>query len=103
MSVMLSWAMDSARTRGCDPTGVDTDRFDRDRVSPTPGLAEDTVHLLFVARLTAQKDPLLMVEVARELRDRGLPFCIHVIGGGELEQEVRARVAEYGLDDRSLL
>jgi glycosyltransferase involved in cell wall biosynthesis len=84
------------------PTGVDTDRFDRDRVRLTPGLPEDTVHLLFVARLTAQKDPLLMVEVARELDDRGLPFCIHVIGGGELEQDVRARVAQYGLGERIL-
>ncbi len=82
------------------PTGVDTDLFDRDRVKPAPGLAEDAVHLLFIARLVAQKDPLLMVEVARELNDRGLPFCIHVIGGGELEPDVRAQVDVYGLQDR---
>jgi glycosyltransferase involved in cell wall biosynthesis len=82
------------------PTGIDTEIFDRDRVEPAPGLAEGVIHLLFVARLVAQKDPLLMVEVARELEERGLSFCIHVIGGGELEPEVRKLVSEYGLEGR---
>lgn len=82
------------------PTGIDTSLFSRDRVSPMSGLAEGTIHVLFIARLVAQKDPLLMVEVARELDERGLSFCIHVIGGGELEPAVRARVAEYDLEDR---
>jgi glycosyltransferase involved in cell wall biosynthesis len=85
------------------PTGIDTEIFDRDRVEPEPGLAEGVVHLLFVARLVAQKDPLLMVEVARELQERGLSFCIHVIGGGELEADVRSQVSEYGLEDRVIL
>lgn len=79
-------------------TGIDTDRYSRGRVLPV-ALEEDRAHLLFVARLVAQKDPLLMVEVARELRERGLRFCIHVIGGGELEPDVRALVDRYGLDE----
>jgi glycosyltransferase involved in cell wall biosynthesis len=82
------------------PTGIDTDLFSRQRVAPKPGLAEDTVHLLFIARLVAQKDPLLMVEVARELNERDLPFCIHVIGGGDLEPDVHALVAEHRLQER---
>jgi len=79
-------------------TGIDTDRYSRGRVSPV-ALDGDRAHLLFVARLVAQKDPLLMVEVARALRERGLRFCIHVIGGGELEPDVRALVDRYGLDE----
>lgn len=82
------------------PTGIDTNLFSRARVNPIPNLAKDTVHLLFIARLVPQKDPLLMVEVARELDERGLPFCIHVIGGGELESDVRARVSDYDLRDK---
>jgi glycosyltransferase involved in cell wall biosynthesis len=82
------------------PTGIDTELFSRERVSPTPDLADDTVHLLFIARLVPQKDPLLMVEVAHDLDERGLSFCIHVIGGGELEPDVRARVADYDLQDK---
>jgi glycosyltransferase involved in cell wall biosynthesis len=82
------------------PTGIDTDLFCRDRVQPRSGLDENTVHLLFVARMVPQKDPMLMVEVARELSRRGLVFCIHVIGGGDLEQEVESLVADYGLQGR---
>ncbi len=81
------------------PTGIDTDLFCPAEVRPQPGLDEGRVHLLFIARLVAQKDPMLMVDVARELVDRGLSFCIHVIGGGELEPDVRALVASYGLED----
>jgi glycosyltransferase involved in cell wall biosynthesis len=79
------------------PTGIDTEHFDPLRTSPRSDLDSGLLHLLYVARLTAQKNPLLMVDVARELAARELPVCIHVIGGGELEPEVRARVAEHGL------
>lgn len=84
------------------PTGIDAELFDPRRVSRQP-VDDGRLHLLFVARLVAQKDPLLMVEVARELKERGLSFCIHVIGGGELEPEVRALVTRYGLRDEVVL
>jgi glycosyltransferase involved in cell wall biosynthesis len=82
------------------PTGIDTDLFSPAPVSPQPGLAEDSTRILFVARLVAQKDPSLMVDVARELDDRGHSFCVHVIGSGDLEPDVHAQVARYGLQDR---
>jgi glycosyltransferase involved in cell wall biosynthesis len=79
------------------PTGIDADLFDPRRIDPQPTPDDGRVHLLFVARLVAQKDPLLMVEVARELKRRGHSFCIHVIGDGQLEPQVRALVARFGL------
>jgi glycosyltransferase involved in cell wall biosynthesis len=81
------------------PTGVDAeDEFSPDRVTPRPGLEPGPVHILYPGRLVPQKDPLLMVEVARQLRDRGLSFKVHVVGEGELESDVRALVTEAGLD-----
>jgi glycosyltransferase involved in cell wall biosynthesis len=77
-------------------TGIDADLYSRERVQPVE-FDDDRVHLLFVARLVEQKDPRLMVEVARELRHRGLRFCVHVIGGGDLEPEVRELVDRYEL------
>ena len=85
------------------PTGIDSAVFDPQTVRPLPGVDPGLVHILYVARLTAQKDPLMMVEVARELAARGLAFCIHVIGGGELEGDVRDRIEEYGLGGRVVL
>jgi len=80
-------------------TGVDAaDEFSPDRVVPRPGLDPGTTHILYPGRLVEQKDPLLMVEVVRELRDRGLSFKLHVVGSGELEPEVRKQVRRHGLE-----
>lgn len=80
--------------------GVDAEEeFSPEWVEPIDGLAEDRMHVLFPARIVQQKDPLLMVEVAKALRDRGIRFQIHVLGEGDLEENVRGRVGELGLDE----
>jgi glycosyltransferase involved in cell wall biosynthesis len=79
--------------------GVDgEEEFSPERVEPIEGLEEGPLHVLFPARIVQQKDPLLMVEVAAALRDRGVDFQIHVLGEGELEEAVRARVGELQLE-----
>jgi glycosyltransferase involved in cell wall biosynthesis len=50
----------------------------------------------FLGRLTYQKDPLLVVEVARLLTPEGFRF--RLIGGGDLEDEVRAAITRAGLE-----
>ncbi|MFL5898122.1 MAG: glycosyltransferase [Solirubrobacterales bacterium] len=81
--------------------GVDAEEeFAPERVEPVAGLDEERFHVLFPARIVQQKDPLLMVEVAAALRERGIEFQIHVLGEGDLEEAVRARVAELNLGDR---
>lgn len=52
--------------------------------------------IAFSGRLTPQKDPLLFVDIARELAGEGYSFIM--LGSGELETEVRNRVATYGLE-----
>jgi glycosyltransferase involved in cell wall biosynthesis len=86
------------------PIGVDADgHFCPDRVQAVKGLDSDVFHILFPARLTAQKDPLLMVEVAARLRAAGLRFQIHVLGDGDLIEPVREDVARRGLEREVLL
>jgi glycosyltransferase involved in cell wall biosynthesis len=86
-------------------TGLDTDEFAPDGAgprlpaSPNPSGGLD---ILFPARLTAQKDPFLMVKVAAALRDAGSSAVIHVVGDGELRGEVEAAVGVAGLVDRVL-
>jgi glycosyltransferase involved in cell wall biosynthesis len=80
-------------------TGVDAEEeFSPNFAEPAPGLDEDRFQILYPARLTAQKDPFLMVEVAEALRRRKLPFHLHVLGEGDLEAEVRQLVSARGLD-----
>jgi len=85
-------------------TGVDASaEFDPGRVPPIEGLESDVLHILFAGRLVAQKDPLLMVEVAERLRERIADrFQVHVVGSGELEAAVRDAVAARGLQDQVL-
>jgi glycosyltransferase involved in cell wall biosynthesis len=85
-------------------TGVDVDReFSPDEVEPVEGVDRDRFQILFPARIVEQKDPLLMVEVARALVARGVDFQIHVLGEGELEEAVRARIREHDLEDHVIL
>ena len=49
----------------------------------------------FSGRLNYQKDPLLFLEIARELAQDGHTFVM--MGGGDMEAEVRDRIATYGL------
>ncbi len=80
--------------------GVDAEEeFSPEHAEPIEGLPADRMNVLFPARLTAQKDPVLMVEVANALRQTGTRFRFHVLGEGELEGEVRERIAELSLED----
>lgn len=81
-------------------TGADPDEeFSPERAEPIEELADDRLQILFAARLVAQKDPLLMLEVAAALRDRDVRFQIHVVGEGDLEGEMRERIAAEKLDE----
>lgn len=85
-------------------TGADPDdEFSPDRAEPIEELPDDRLQILFAARLVAQKDPLLMLDVAAALRDRGVKFQIHVVGEGDLEEEMHKRITAEGLDERVLL
>jgi glycosyltransferase involved in cell wall biosynthesis len=84
-------------------TGIDPDEFSPDRAEPVAELPRDRLQILFAARLVAQKDPLLMLDVAAALRDRGVGFQIHVVGEGDLEEEMRGRIAADDLGEHVLL
>lgn len=82
-------------------TGVDAEQeFSPERVKPIGELPDDRLQILYPARLVDQKDPLLMVEVAAGLRDRGVKFQVHAVGEGDLERTVTERAAALELGDR---
>lgn len=81
-------------------TGVDAKgEFSPEHTAPRGGLSRGCFHVLYPGRLVDQKDPMLMVEVARRLREAGSGFCIHVVGEGELEAPVREAVGRHGLGE----
>lgn len=80
------------------PNGIDVHGvFDPARVKS--GEPQGDFVVGYVGRLSEEKDPLLFVEVAKELA-LGKERCRFVMAGdGPLEDKVRARIATHGLAD----
>jgi glycosyltransferase involved in cell wall biosynthesis len=75
------------------PNGVDTDRF-----RPGPVGRRAARELLFVGRLTAQKNVLSAVEAMASLPDATL----RIVGDGEQRTEVERRIVTLGLSNVSV-
>ncbi len=85
------------------PLGVDVDDEFRPRAPGAGGRREgtgETFRVLFPARLTEQKDPLLLVEIAAGLAARGSGAVVDVVGEGALGAELERAVSRRGLGDR---
>ena len=60
-------------------------------------LADEPLHLAFSGRLDPMKSPLDIAEIAKSLRDRGVPFRYSIFGEGPMKDVLDAKLREYGL------
>ena len=72
--------------------GVDLSRFDSSAVAPS----EEPL-LLGIGRLVEKKGFHVLVDACRDLCDRGYRFRCEIVGGGELEQELREQIERRNL------
>jgi colanic acid/amylovoran biosynthesis glycosyltransferase len=72
--------------------GLDSEAF----AGPSP-VSDAGRTFLFVGRLSAQKQPLLLVDAAVRLVSLGVPFRIRIGGTGELREALASRIREAGL------
>lgn len=56
-------------------------------------------YILWAARMIDWKHPELPMETARHLKSGGLSFHMDIIGGGAMEEQMKALRAEYGLEE----
>lgn len=63
------------------------------------------INVIQVGRFTPVKNQLFTAEIARELKRRGEKIRFLCVGniGGEYEESVKARIADYGLEEQMLL
>lgn len=73
--------------------GVDLRRF-----RLLPSRAQHPPVILAVGRLVEKKGLSYLVEACAVLRDRGAPFRCQMVGGGPLEDQLRAQIAALGLE-----
>ncbi len=69
------------------------------RLAPRPTVEiHDPVRILFVGRLSEQKNPLLAIKALAHLRD--LPWTLEVIGDGPLRPDFDAAASKFSVTDR---
>lgn len=55
------------------------------------------LHIVWAGRFIPLKHPEYMVRLAKSLREKGYRFCIHMLGDGELEPQIRQETEQAGL------
>ena len=83
-------------------------RYDVDALMAGKGYAakdgeKKIPRLLWTARLIPLKHPELAIQTAKYLKDKGIAFHLDVIGGGEMEVQVREWIKADGLEEQVTL
>ena len=84
-------------------TCIDTEKWVRDEqkrqtLRSQLNIAENTVVLLFPARLVEQKRPLFLVDLAKELASHHQSFLVIVLGTGELKAAMEWKIEQLNVN-----
>lgn len=84
---------------GLDKTLLKEDylEYDRDQIKERHGFSQKDRVVLFVGRMTAEKQPELMIDIFYKVYQIDNSFRLLMVGQGELVREVKARISEYSL------
>lgn len=84
----------------------ETKRYDLDKLLEGKGYIFHEEHqnkkvpyILWAGRFIDWKHPTLPLEAAKYLKDKGLTFHMDIVGGGTMEDEVKSRLKELGVED----
>jgi colanic acid/amylovoran biosynthesis glycosyltransferase len=75
--------------------GVDPEVF-----QPAPKALDGPFQFLCVGSLGPVKGHRYLIEACRILRDRGVDFECHIVGDGDLREDIERRIEDAGLSDR---
>lgn len=95
-------AIDAGKLRICY-TNIDPDQWIRDdqkrqQLRATLKIADDTIVLLFPARLVEQKRPLFLVDIVKALVKQTTAIVVLVIGDGHLRSDLQAKISHLTLE-----
>lgn len=77
---------------------LDTDGILR-RAEPDPYSDKSVRHIVSVGRLSPEKHFENAIHAAKALKDRGIPFCWHLVGDGPLRPELERLAQELDVAD----
>ena len=86
------------------PVGLDKNllkedflNYDREKLKQSRGFSREDRVILFVGRMTAEKQPVKMIVIFRKVYQKDSCFRLIMVGQGELLEEVKEKISEYGL------
>lgn len=90
---------------GLDKTLLKEDYFNynTDKLKEKYGFFPEDRVILFVGRLTAEKQPVKMIDIFNRVYQADKRYRLLMVGQGELAGEVRARISACGLDKQVAL
>lgn len=75
----------------------------REKIRQEKSIDDDEFVIGFVGRLQYQKNPLYLAEIMKAITPDRENLKMLVIGQGNMEQELREKICEYGLEEKILL
>jgi glycosyltransferase involved in cell wall biosynthesis len=90
-------------TTNIDPRLWDSAGYDKPSIRTKYGVPEGVPVIAFIARLCRQKQPDVMANVLKTIRDRGLKFVCFVAGDGDYRPWLEKFIRKHHLDEVRLL
>jgi colanic acid/amylovoran biosynthesis glycosyltransferase len=60
----------------------------------------DVLRFLTIGRLVEKKGLLQQMRIFRELRKRGIPFEVEIVGDGPIKKQLEQRIRDYQIEDK---
>ena len=83
------------------PLGVDLEKFAPIQLTEENG-SEEEKFLFACTRLSKEKDPLFLLDIAQALKARGSHIPLYIAGSGPLEKKMQSYIDEHKLNVRLL-
>ena len=80
------------------PLGVDLESFHPDNIAYQTKSLKSSNFLFACTRLSREKDPMFLLELARYWRENGFPYHLVIAGTGPLENSMRAQIEHENLN-----
>ena len=78
----------------------DFEKYDRETLKEKYGFQKNEKILLFIGRLSAEKQPLEMVDIYNEVLKMDSDYRLLMVGNGELKEELQKKIQESNLNDK---
>jgi 1,2-diacylglycerol 3-alpha-glucosyltransferase len=79
---------------------ADYDNYSKAELKKKYGYGENDKVILFIGRLTDEKQPLRMINIFSELAKRNSDYKLIIVGSGELKNSVKIKIREARLENK---